>query len=219
MPWPAGSLKGRPARPLLRGPLSFRRLSAGFAAERLPGPIQSKHQGVGGWRVWADAEADVLLAEASSAICVQRFDDSRNSAIHTTYRISLRSSSVREPRHPLLRVVSGFLAIWHCQFATELQTNDWFGVVGAAAQPSPARGRRPAKGAARPKALASEPPDVISRGDTPGAPRMRGVNDWFTRCLLRAQSDSREARERIHDDSMIPPQVHLRRPCYDFSFL
>ncbi len=47
----------------------------------------------------------MLLAEASSAICVQRFDDSRNSAIHTTYRISLRSSSMREPRYPLLRVV------------------------------------------------------------------------------------------------------------------
>ena len=47
----------------------------------------------------------MLLAEASSATCVQRFDDSRNSAIHTTYRISLRSSSLREPRYPLLRVV------------------------------------------------------------------------------------------------------------------
>ncbi len=47
----------------------------------------------------------MLSAEASSAICVQRFDDSRNSAIHITYRISLRSSSLREPRYPLLRVV------------------------------------------------------------------------------------------------------------------
>ena len=40
------------------------------------------------------------------ARCVQRFDDSRNSAIHITYRISLRSSSMREPRDPLLKVVS-----------------------------------------------------------------------------------------------------------------
>ncbi len=47
----------------------------------------------------------MLSAEASSAICVQRFDGSRFSAIHTTYRISLRSSSLREPRYPLLRVV------------------------------------------------------------------------------------------------------------------
>ena len=54
---------------------------------------------------YIDAEADILLAEASSAICVQRFDDSRDSAIHITYRSSLRSSSLREPRYPLLRVV------------------------------------------------------------------------------------------------------------------
>ena len=38
-------------------------------------------------------------------MCVQRFDDSRNSAIHITYRISLRSSSLREPRDPLPKVV------------------------------------------------------------------------------------------------------------------
>ena len=41
----------------------------------------------------------------TSAICVQSFDDSLNSAIHITYRISLRSSSLREPRYPLLRVL------------------------------------------------------------------------------------------------------------------
>ena len=40
-----------------------------------------------------------------SATCVQRFDDSLIPAIHTTYRISLRSSSSREPRYPLLGVV------------------------------------------------------------------------------------------------------------------
>lgn len=40
-----------------------------------------------------------------SARCVQRFDDSLNSAIHITYRISLRSSSMREPRDPLLKVL------------------------------------------------------------------------------------------------------------------
>ena len=40
-----------------------------------------------------------------SAMCVQRFDDSLNSAIRITYRISLRSSSLREPRYPLLTVV------------------------------------------------------------------------------------------------------------------
>ena len=53
-----------------------------------------------------DAEAGMPSAEASGAICVQKLDDSRNSAIHIKYRISLRSSSLREPRYPLLRVVS-----------------------------------------------------------------------------------------------------------------
>lgn len=42
---------------------------------------------------------------ASGATCVRRFDGSRDSAIHTTYRISLRSSSMREPRYPLPGVV------------------------------------------------------------------------------------------------------------------
>jgi hypothetical protein len=41
----------------------------------------------------------------ASAICVQRFDDSQGLAIRITYRISLRSSSLWEPRHPLLKVV------------------------------------------------------------------------------------------------------------------
>ena len=45
-----------------------------------------------------------------SAMCVQRFDDSRK-AIHTTYRISLRSSSLREPRDPLSKVVSNIFFI------------------------------------------------------------------------------------------------------------
>eukprot|EP01136_Pigoraptor_vietnamica_P002239 Opistho-1_new@29932 len=40
-----------------------------------------------------------------SAICVQRFDDSLSSAIHITYRSSLRSSSMHEPRDPPLKVV------------------------------------------------------------------------------------------------------------------
>ena len=38
-----------------------------------------------------------------AAICVQRFDDSLNPAIHITYRVSRRSSSLREPRDPSLK--------------------------------------------------------------------------------------------------------------------
>ena len=40
-----------------------------------------------------------------SASCVQSFDDSLDIAIRITYRISLRSSSLWEPRHPLLKVL------------------------------------------------------------------------------------------------------------------
>ncbi|KEH17021.1 senescence-associated protein [Medicago truncatula] len=42
---------------------------------------------------------------ASGATCVQRLDGSRDSAIHTKYRISLSSSSMQEPRYPLSRVI------------------------------------------------------------------------------------------------------------------
>lgn len=57
----------------------------------------------------SDTQTDMLLGEPKSAICVQRFDDSLNSAIHTTYRSWLRSSSMREPRDPPSKVVSHFV--------------------------------------------------------------------------------------------------------------
>ena len=44
-----------------------------------------------------------------SAVCVQVSIDSRNSAIHSAYRISLRPSSLFEPRHPSLKVVKVWL--------------------------------------------------------------------------------------------------------------
>lgn len=40
-----------------------------------------------------------------SAICVQRFNDSQTSAVRITYRSSLRSSSIQEPRYPSWRVI------------------------------------------------------------------------------------------------------------------
>ena len=48
------------------------------------------------------------LEKPGSAMCVQNFDDSRGLAIRITYRISLRPSSLWEPRHPLLKVVKWF---------------------------------------------------------------------------------------------------------------
>ena len=52
-----------------------------------------------------DARTGMPPGIPEGAMCVQRFDDSRNSAIHITYRISLRSSSMPEPRDPLLKVL------------------------------------------------------------------------------------------------------------------
>jgi hypothetical protein len=55
-----------------------------------------------------DARIGMPAGIPGGAMCVQRFDDSLNSAIHITYRISLRSSSMPEPRDPLLKVFSLF---------------------------------------------------------------------------------------------------------------
>jgi hypothetical protein len=53
-----------------------------------------------------DARTGIPPGIPEGAMCVQRFDDSLNSAIHITYRISLRSSSMPEPRDPLLKVLT-----------------------------------------------------------------------------------------------------------------
>jgi hypothetical protein len=50
-----------------------------------------------------------------SAMCVQNLNDSRGLAIRITYRISLRSSSLWEPRHPPLKVVNiSILVLYGC---------------------------------------------------------------------------------------------------------
>ena len=63
------------------------------------------------------------------AICVQRFDDSRISAIRITYRIWLRSSSLSEPRYPPLKIYNKFLIflIQHtcARIHTYIQTEQW----------------------------------------------------------------------------------------------
>ena len=58
-----------------------------------------------------DARTGIPPRILEGAICVQRFDDSLNSAIHITYRISLRSSSMPEPRDPLLKVLNYYIVL------------------------------------------------------------------------------------------------------------
>ena len=146
----------------------------------------------------------MLLAEARSAMCVQRLDDSRNSAIHTTYRISLRSSSLREPRYPLLRVVLVRRVRRPGRAHSLLQIR----LVGCgclkkganAGQPSLMKGLIGTRlGGLGFKAVATHP---ARRNEAPGGrPTFIHSRVWL---LI---------------DSMILPQVHLRKPCYDFSFL
>ena len=62
-----------------------------------------------GKRVWTRYAP---TARARAAICVQRFDDSLNPAIHITYRVSRRSSSLHEPRDPSLK--GGFWFVVCC---------------------------------------------------------------------------------------------------------
>ena len=67
-------------------------------------PEPSRHTEV--CRFENDTQTDMLPGYPESAICVQKFDDSLNSAIHTTYRNWLRSSSRQEPRDSPLEVVT-----------------------------------------------------------------------------------------------------------------
>ena len=67
----------------------------------------STPRGGGGTGEWCQQTLRQACSQGypGSARCVQSFDDSLDSASRKTYRISLRSSSLREPRYPLLRVV------------------------------------------------------------------------------------------------------------------
>ena len=164
--------------------------------------IRSSPLGSRGERGWDDAEAGMLSAEASSAICVQRLDDSRNSAIHITYRISLRSSSLREPRYPLLRVVFPFCRPGLRPTRISLQGR-FPGSVKTTVR-TPLVGRP----TARLSKQSSDRPDRVD-ASTIG----RQTKD-------RSPCPAGERGHRVGSiDSMILPQVHLRKPCYDFSFL
>ena len=96
-----------------------------------------------------------------SAVCVQGSIDSRNSAIHSAYRISLRPSSLFEPRHPSLKVVN----LWLLRNKTASKV-----CVEKGPPPGQTRGpppRRTAQGPAGPRAL-------NFGGKTPTGPPGRG---------------------------------------------
>ena len=57
-------------------------------------------------RMIKDARTNMFSEISKNAMYVQRFDDSLNSAIHITYRISLRSLSISKLKDSLLKVLS-----------------------------------------------------------------------------------------------------------------
>ena len=59
---------------------------------------------------FTDTQTSMLPGKPESAMCVQSLDDSRGFANRITYRISLRSSSLWEPRHPPLKVVLDYVS-------------------------------------------------------------------------------------------------------------
>ena len=160
----------------------------------------------------------------TGAMCVQRFDDSLNPAIHTTYRISLRSSSLREPRYPSAGVVCWLLTedTRHRRAHSkrrraptrERPERDPRRLGGARAR---ARndGRRQEGGAPTEEATTAPrtPPRGEGEGATPPPPRDRRALEE------RAETRKQYARCGVERPVMILPQVHLRKPCYDFSFL
>jgi hypothetical protein len=91
--------KASPTNSFRRSWLQRKASKENLQSPSLPGQETKKVEGV------HDTQTGVPLGIPRGARCVQRFDDSLNSAIHITYRISLRSSSMREPRDPLLKVV------------------------------------------------------------------------------------------------------------------
>jgi hypothetical protein len=111
-----------------------------------------------------------------SAMCVQKVSDSRILACRTTFRGLLRSSSMQEPRDPLLKVYS-------CRCVTVLY------------KLNKCRDCR-----------SQELKHYNSSGIHPNQPGRNGVAHWKNRGAQSAFL-------------MILPQVHLRKPCYDFYFL
>ena len=174
-----------------------------------------------------------------SAGCVQSLDDSLGSAFRITYRSLLRSSSMREPRYPLLRVVIGV------SFESRRGALQGLSVTRVDAEALvwcvDERGRRDAsrcerRTRARIQPQPAQPNQCVCSGSRAPVYRAAGRTSGGDK--------RRRARHASHQPTPIPvphspipnrfplrpcitsplllmilPQVLLRKPCYDFSFL
>ena len=121
-----------------------------------------------------DARTGMPPGMPRGAICVQRFDDSLNSAIHITYRISLRSSSMLEPRDPLLKVFTIYV-----RDSDDTARTEFTGPLAGTGRPRPRGLRTDVRGSSGPaKATKVGRHRVKRRGPKPpGARRAPLCND------------------------------------------
>ena len=126
-----------------------------------------------------ESEMGMLSTGIGSATCVQHSIGSRNSAVRSAYRTSLRPSSLFEPRHPSLEVVRLGKIILYMRISCS-------------------------------RSYMSTRSKVWRRLDA----TQRNTVRVYEPCLTHLR-----ARSVWMLLVMILPQVHLRKPCYDFSFL
>ena len=157
-------------------------------------------------------------------MCVQRLDDSLNSAIRTTYRSSLRSSSKHEPRGPPLEVVlhqqsklpEGLLFKQHHAGLPRIdraktKANNRAGLHTPAATAATS-GTGPVR---RGLPLATAQRRTNTRAGRRDERALDSVPRDSPGPFTGAQGEETGKRSLY----MILPQVHLRKPCYDFYFL
>ena len=131
-----------------------------------------------------------------STVYVQVSIGSRNSAIHNAYHSSLRPSSLFEPRHRSLKVVRKKQRRRTPPRKVRLQM-----------QHTQVKGGRQELRGGDEHPPSHLPPLSLSLG-----------------ALMRSPSPGKASRQEftvviVGCVRMILPQVHLRKPCYDFSFL
>ena len=127
-------------------------------------------------------------------------------AIRITYRSSLRSSSMREPRDPLLKVLNVCVFVCLCNSVLH----------------SLCLCLRPGRPRLKNKTAKKTPQCVCRKSrEAQAGTAPAGTCPRRTRTVLRSASPLQSAsppapnfKRRI--SLMILPQVHLRKPCYDF---
>ena len=149
-------------------------------------------EGVAGRKEWTLKQA-CFQGYPESAVYVQVPIGSRNPAIHNAYHTSLRPSSLFEPRHRSLKVIN----------------KKWTTIS-----------RSKAAKASKSKKVDDDKNWKEVTSTHPALPPL----SFCKGALMQSPSPSRTSRQEftvvlIGYVRMILPQVHLRKPCYDFSFL